>query len=165
MLHQEVQKRKPAVLIGTFSEGVEVARAIQLQLRGTARLRIWTQDMPVLKQAELESLTEILVMADFAILVHSGPEIIIDRNPGHEAARDKTLFEPDLFIRHLGSSRVFIVYDDSFPPRMTGGSIGVTIAFFDESSGEGLVSAVGPACSVVRRRMREAGPAKAVRWR
>ncbi len=167
MRTQEVQKRQLAVLIGACSEGLEIARAITLQLRGAARVGIWTGGAPVLIRSEMDSLTEILATTDFAILVHSWGELLI-RDPGRERRRmpkkrgetpvRNVLFGPEFLMKHLSPSRIFVVYDDAFPPRVTIESISVTVTWFDGFSNEGLVSAVGPVCSMIRQEMRKIGP-------
>ncbi len=145
----------PTLLIAASSETMEVAQAIQLQLRDTIRARIWTGEMPVPSQAERESLMEALATADYAVMVHSGDEMgeLTGRVP-RDLRNGEVLVVPSLFVKHLGICRTFIIYDDAHPPRMIVDWGGPTVMWFDSFCGEGLVAAVESACSRIRRKIR-----------
>jgi predicted nucleotide-binding protein len=66
---------KPTVFVGSSSEGVEIARAIQFQLKDDAHVSIWNEGVFGLSKGTLESLVRNSASFDFAILVLTVPEV------------------------------------------------------------------------------------------
>ena len=60
---------KPTVFIGSSTEGLEVARGIELQLEHDAEVTVWKDGVFGLGKGTLESLFLALNEFDFAILV------------------------------------------------------------------------------------------------
>jgi predicted nucleotide-binding protein len=101
----------PAVFIGSSTEGLDVAREIELQLQRDAVTTIWKDGVFGPTSGFLESLMNVLEQFDFAVMVLSPDDLIESRNQSSSSPRDNVIFELGLFMGRLGRSRVFIVYE------------------------------------------------------
>ncbi len=61
--------RRPSMFIGSSTEGLDVAKALQLALDRTADVELWTQGVFDLSFSYLESLIKEVGRVDFAALV------------------------------------------------------------------------------------------------
>ena len=102
-----------SVFIGSSTEGLEVARAIQFQLRNDAQVTVWDEGVFPLGQSILESIVNLVERFDFAVLVLSPDNLILSREITRLCPRDNVMFELGLFIGRLGRARTFMVYDSS----------------------------------------------------
>src|SRR4051812_1275703 len=89
---------KPYIFIGSSSEGLQVARAIQQNLDRDADVVIWDQGAFQPGDNYLESLQKQMSKADFAVLVLTQDDITISRNQKMASPRDNVLFELGLAI-------------------------------------------------------------------
>jgi predicted nucleotide-binding protein len=105
--------RRPSVFIGSSTEGLAVAEAIQQALDRTADVELWTQGVFDLSYSYLESLLKALDTADFAILVLTPDDVVSSRRSQTPAPRDNVLLELGLFMGRLGRERCFFVYEQS----------------------------------------------------
>jgi len=151
---------QPSIFIGSSSEGLEVARAIQYQLRNDASVTVWNEGIFGLSQNYLQSLIDSLDKFNYAILVFTADDTVISRDETSPATRGNVLFELGLFMGKLGRSRTFVVYDTHKRPNVISDLSGVTFAPYDGSNSdashdgsnsERLLSALGPACFEIRR--------------
>jgi hypothetical protein len=146
---------KPRIFVGSSSEGLRVARAIQIELGGDANVTIWNQGCFSLGEATLESLVNALRAFEFAILVITADDRVVARRKSTPAARDNVLFELGLFMGRLGQSRTFVFYDSSKPAKIISDLQGITFATFDGGDSN-LQSAVGPGCTQIRNQIARA---------
>jgi hypothetical protein len=148
----------PALFVGSSSEGLEVARAIQSQLHRDCEVTIWNEGAFPLGQTTLESLVNALDRFDFAILVLTPDDTILSREIERLAPRDNLLFELGLFMGRLGRSRTFVVAEDSPRMKLPSDLAGVTLAGFDPNRvDKNLVAALGPPCARIRQAIRDLG--------
>ena len=70
---------RPSVFVGSSSEGLAIARAIQAQLERSCEVEIWSQGLFGLMQGNLESLVLALNRFDFAVLVLTTDDLVISR--------------------------------------------------------------------------------------
>lgn len=145
---------KPTVFIGCSTEGLPVGQAIQLHLQATSRVRLWNQGVFGLGQSSLEALIEAVDSSDFAVLVLRSDDEVISRAIASPVCRDNVIFELGLFMGKLGRARTFGVYDSGRPPKVISDLAGITFATFDGRD-QDLISAVGPACSLIQEAMRK----------
>lgn len=66
---------KPSLFIGSSSEGLEIARAIELNLEYDAEVTIWSNGLFGLGMGTLETLVKSLDKFDFAALILT-PEVL-----------------------------------------------------------------------------------------
>jgi predicted nucleotide-binding protein len=139
------------LFVGSSSEGLAVAQAIQSLLDSVSEVNLWTQGVFGLTHGTLESLVAASSGYDFAILVLTPDDLSISRGGTSAAARDNVLFELGLFIGALGRERTFIVYDRTAPPALPSDLAGVTAATFMPHEDGNYMGALGAACTVIQQ--------------
>lgn len=149
---------KPSVFIGSSSEGLEIARAIEFQLKDVGEITTWNEGVFGLGLGTLESLVNALDRFDFAILALTPDDFTVSRDVAASSPRDNVMFELGLFMGRLGRSRTFIVYDVSTKLKIPSDLAGVTTATFDGvRQDKNLIAAVGPVCTLIRNSIRDLG--------
>jgi predicted nucleotide-binding protein len=106
--HQPGTIDRPRVFIGSSTEGLAIAEAIQLGLDSVAECTLWTQATFQLGQATIESVVDASLSFDFAILVLTPDDSTDKRGNIAASPRDNILFELGLFTGTLGRARTFI---------------------------------------------------------
>src|SRR5690349_11927339 len=91
------RRPRPSVFIGSSSEGLKIARAVQANLDDAAETTLWSQGVFGLSEGTLESLVDRSQDFDFAILVLTPDDLIESRTRRAAAPRDNVLFELGLF--------------------------------------------------------------------
>lgn len=155
---------KPSVFVGSSTESLKIAYAIQENLEMDAEVTVWTQGIFELSKFSIESLLDAAEAADFGIFVFSPDDVLIMREQEKAAVRDNVIFELGLFIGRLGRERSFIIL-----PRGSGESLhlptdllGLTPALYEPNrQDENLRAALGPACSKMTKAFGKLGRLKA----
>jgi len=149
---------KPSVFVGSSSEGLEVARAVEFQLQSDAEITIWNEGFFDLGHGYLETLVNSLERFDFAILILTADDLVTSREVTKQAPRDNVMFELGLFMGRLGRSRVFVVNDKAEGVKLPSDLAGVTLASYSGDRTDGnLIAAVSPACTRIRQAIRDLG--------
>src|SRR4051794_27029346 len=147
-----------SLFIGSSAEGLDVARALQLELDRDAEVEIWSQGVFGLSEGSLASLVAAASRFDFAILVLTRDDLTVFRGVEHPAPRDNVLFELGLFMGGLGVNRTFIVFDRTNPSKLPSDLAGVTPATYQPHSTGNLQAALGASASLIRRTLSSLGP-------
>ena len=148
---------RPSLFVGSSSEGLEIARAAEFQLRDVAEITLWNEGFFGLGQSTLEALVNALERFDFAILVVTPDDLVVSRGEESARARDNVMLELGLFMGRLGRARTFVL-SDATRVRLPSDLAGVTVASFDSDRGDGnLIAAVGPATTLMRKTIRDLG--------
>jgi predicted nucleotide-binding protein with TIR-like domain len=145
------------LFVGSSSEGLAVAQAVQGLLDPVAEVNVWTQGVFGLTHGTLESLVAAAGSFDFAVLVLTGDDLSISRGTAKPAARDNVLFELGLFIGALGRDRTYIVYNRSDPPALPSDLAGVSVATYMPHRDDNLKAALGAACTEIEQGIRRLG--------
>jgi hypothetical protein len=145
------------LFVGSSSEGLAVAQAIQGLLDPICEVRLWTQGVFGLTQGTLESLVRAAPSFDFAILVLGADDLSISRGAGRPVARDNVVFELGLFIGSLGRDRTYIVYDRTNTPALPSDLAGVGAATFAPHADGNLKAALGAACTTIQDAIQKLG--------
>ena len=103
---------KPTVFVGSSTEGIEIARAVQYQLQQKAVVEIWDEGLLELGKGTLEGLIQLLPNYDFAILVATPDDAIASRGKKSTSPRDNVLVELGMFVTRLGRHRTFLLRAD-----------------------------------------------------
>ena len=145
---------KPRVFIGSSTESLEIAYAVQENLEQFAEITVWTQGIFNLSKFSLDSLVDQLEESDFGIFIFAPDDISIIRGDEKRSIRDNVVFELGLFIGKLGKERNFIVMprgaEESL--RLPTDLLGLTPALYEPKRKDGNLSAsLGPACSKISR--------------
>jgi hypothetical protein len=143
---------KPALFIGSSTESLDIAYAVQRNLEDVAEVVVWTQGIFALTRSYLESLLDALDDTEFGLFIFGADDIVRVRGTEMPAARDNVVFELGLFIGRLGRNRTFILTqkgsaDFHIPTDLLGVS---TATFQPPSRPDRLQAALGPACHDIR---------------
>ena len=146
---------KPKVFIGSSTEALKIAYAIQENLEYDALCKVWTQGIFQLSGRALDNLLDAVKECDFAVLVFQADDILKIRDHTLKTVRDNVVFELGLFVGGLGKERVFfLIPKESEEIHLPTDLIGVTPGqYVPPDSDEDLLSAIGPFCNRVRRQI------------
>lgn len=140
--------QRPRVFIGSSSEGLRVANAIQSLLHQELIVEVWNQGTIFgLGNATLEDLEAAVLTYGFGVFVFTPDDQLESRGTVRTVARDNVLFEFGLFVGKLTRKRAFIVRSPtvSLPSDLAG----INTAVYDPTA-PNLTAALGPACQRIR---------------
>jgi hypothetical protein len=152
-----MERERPFVFIGSSTEGLRVAEALQELLERVCEVQLWTQGVFGLGEATLESLTRCCREADFAVLILTNDDFVISREQQAFTPRDNVVFELGLFMGALGRERTFFVYDRIAVPKIPTDLAGITAAEYTPPVFGDLPSALGAAASRIKRAVERLG--------
>src|SRR6516165_9226449 len=142
---------KPQVFVGSSSEGLNVAYALQNNLDEAADITVWTQNVFRPSEFILESLLKQLHLADFGVFVFCADDLVRMRGVDSTGARDNVIFEFGLFVGHLGRENSVIVAPKNDSPRLPSDLLGVSVLKYQSDREDGnLDAALSPASSKIR---------------
>jgi hypothetical protein len=150
-------RTRPAVFVGSSTEGSPIAEALQVLLDRECEVELWSQGVFGLTQGNLESLVLALERFDFAVLVLTPDDLLIRRGAHQPVARDNVVFELGLFVGGLGRERTFMLYDRTAAPDLPSDLAGVTAATFEPHSSGNYVAALGAPSTLIKRRVETLG--------
>ncbi|NNB86707.1 TIR domain-containing protein [Corallococcus exiguus] len=153
---------KKKLFIGSSSESLDIANAIQENLDHYAEVTVWTQGVFSLSSSSLASLIAAANKTDFAVFVFAPDDVVKLRRAEMAVARDNVVFELGLFIGTLGPERVYFVVPRDTPNlHLPSDLLGITPAAFELNREDGnLTAALGAACNKIRNQMKTAMPEK-----
>jgi hypothetical protein len=146
-------RARPSLFVGSSTEGLKIAKALQVLLDHACEVTIWSQGVFGLSQGTLESLVLALDEYDFAVLVLTADDLVTSREASSAAPRDNVLFEFGLFMGGLGRNRTFIVYDRTAGLKLPSHLAGVSPATFEPHASGNLQSALGAAATRVEEQV------------
>lgn len=102
---------RPRVFIGSSTEGLDIAKHLQVALEATSSCvaTVWNQNVFEPSSYTMESLVAQAEDSDFAVLVATADDTVSSRGGSRSTARDNVIFELGLFIGALGRARTYIV--------------------------------------------------------
>ena len=148
---------RPSVFIGSSSEGLKIAKALQVLLDHACEVTIWSQGVFGLSLGTLESLVNALDEFDFAVLALTADDLVTSRETSSTAPRDNVLFELGLFMGGLGRNRTFIVYDRTASLKLPTDLAGVSAATFEPHANGNLQSSLGAAATRIEEQFTRLG--------
>jgi hypothetical protein len=149
---------KPALFVGSSSEGLDFARAVRSLLASDAEVTLWNEGFFLVGNTFIESLVSGLSRFDFAAVVLTPDDLIRSRDLTMLSPRDNALFELGLFMGRLGRERTFVVRPHGDGVKIPSDLAGLTTASYDWPRGDGNhKAAVGPACDSIREMIRSLG--------
>lgn len=136
-----------------------MAKALQVNLEGTADVELWTQGVFELSFSYLESLIKEIGKVDFAALILTADDITKSRGRQRSAPRDNVLFELGLFMGKLGRHRCFFVYDekDQSVLKLPSDLLGISAATYTLHASGNLDATMGSVATKIARRIAKAG--------
>ncbi|QJW90497.1 hypothetical protein HNV11_14470 [Spirosoma taeanense] len=148
---------KPSVFIGSSTEGLKIAKTIQLLLDRVCEVTIWSQGVFGLSKGYLEELVYSLEKFDFAILVLTPDDMTISREMESESPRDNVIFELGLFVGGIGRNRTYVVYDRTKKIKIPSDLAGISMANFELHSNGNLESSLGACCTRIENEIEKNG--------
>jgi len=145
----------PSVFIGSSTEGLDVAREVELQLQHDALTTIWKDGVFGLGGGTLETLMNAVDQYDFAVMVLSPDDLTESRNASFASPRDNVIFELGLFMGRLGRTRSFIVHEEHANLKLPSDLAGITISPYRKR--ENLSAALSPTCTPIIKAIRSLG--------
>ncbi len=145
----------PCVFIGSSSEGLDVAREVELQLQHDALTTIWKDGVFGLGSGTLETLMNAVDQFDFAITILSPDDLTESRSASFASPRDNVIFELGLFMGRLGRSRSFIVHEEDANLKLPSDLAGITISPYRKR--DNLSAALSPTCTPIIKAIRSLG--------
>lgn len=151
---------KPTLFIGSSTETLSVAYAIQENLEYDTEPTVWTQGIFALSKSTLGSLLKALDSSDFAVFVFAPDDLAFLRKTEAHIPRDNVVFELGLFMGRLGPDRVYFITprgDEKL--HLPTDLLGITPGNYDPGRSDGnLVAALGPTCNKIRTAILSASP-------
>lgn len=148
---------RPFVFVGSSSEGLPIAKALQSGLAHSTDVTLWTQGIFQPSFGYLESLLKALDQADFAVLALTPDDTTSSRGEERDSPRDNVVFELGLFIGRLGRHRCFFVHERTAPLKIPSDLLGISAATYNARSDGNLLAALGPVCTSIEARVQELG--------
>ena len=145
----------PSVFIGSSTEGLDVAREVELQLQRDAITTIWKDGVFGLGSGTLESLMTVLEQFDFAVMVLSPDDLVESRSQAYASPRDNVIFELGLFMGRLGRGRVFIVHEQDANLKLPSDLAGVAVSPYRRR--DNLSAALSPTSTPIIKAIRALG--------
>jgi Predicted nucleotide-binding protein containing TIR-like domain len=150
---------RPSLFIGSSSEGLPVAYALQAELDQLCEPLVWSQSAFEATGTTIGSLLETAQTSDFAALVLTPDDSVVTRNSPVSVARDNVVFELGLFLGSLGPRRVFIIRPRDLSLTLPSDLAGVTLLDYRyKRTDQNLQAAIGPAASRIRDKIVSEGP-------
>ena len=144
--------RKPALLVASSQESIEIARAVAAHLENDAEVIVWDEEVAEFGKTLLESLAKRIEEFDFAVLVLSADDQVATRGDEWLSPRDNVLFEVGLCMGALGRDRTFLLIQDDSALKLPSDWHGVTFGRFDPiRADENMRAAVRTPCSRFRQ--------------
>lgn len=146
---------RPRVFIGSSTEGLKIANAVQQNLDHDADCTVWTQGVFSVSTFTLDSLINVVRQNDFSIFVFSPDDVTQIRQNQVFAPRDNVIFEAGLFIGRYGKDRNFIIAPRDVPDfHVPTDLLGLTLATYDSARVlKEPEAAVGAACTSIKNAM------------
>ena len=141
---------KPAIFIGSSTEGRPIADALHESLRHDGDVSIWNQGVFGLGASTLESLIRQLDRTDFAVLVFTADDLVTSRGAESATARDNVLFELGLFMGRLGRTSAYAFISDADKLKIPSDLHGINFATFRPRGDGDLRKAVADAAIDIR---------------
>lgn len=149
-------RSQPRVFIGSASEGLSVARAIQANLQSFAEVVVW-EEAAVPMNETLRLVLEAVNSADFAVFVLTPDDQVISRGlPAQAMPRDNVLLEIGLAMGALGRERTFLVAPARTPLKLPSDLSGITLVeYLPVAVPETLVQALEQPTARIQRQIEE----------
>ena len=149
----------PAVFIGSSSESLSIATAIQNSLKcRKVEPRIWSDGVFKCSRTTIADLMLATNQSDFAVLVLAADDITISRGRRKGAPRDNTIFELGLFMGALSPDRTYIVAPSDLAIKIPTDLLGVTLLTYRKARRQSAASAIRPVVRELMSLINQHGP-------
>jgi predicted nucleotide-binding protein len=137
---------RPRVFIGSSTQGLSIAQAIQAGLDDAAECTVWNQGLFRPSQTNIESLVGVSAAFDFALIVMTADDVLIKKGNTSVAPRDNLIFELGLFTGSLWRAKTFLVKSRDEKLELPSDLDGVTREEYGRRADGNLIAALAPVC-------------------
>ena len=145
-------KKLPRVFIGSSTEALDTAYALQTCLEFDSEPKVWTQGIFQSSSFTLKDLVISLQNFDFAVFIFQPDDVVTMRDQSMQAVRDNVVFELGLFMGRLGIEKCFILKARGEPRlHLPTDLMGLQpLEFNADRSDKNVLAALGPAAHSLR---------------
>lgn len=149
---------RPVLFIGSSSESLSIARAIQSCLQyDDFIVKVWTDQVFGASRFPIEDLEVEIINSDFAALVLSPDDKLISRAYEHLAPRDNVVFELGMCMGALTRYRTFLVSPRGMAVKTPTDLEGLNHLNYVPCKDDELATYIAPLCSELRRIIKKLG--------
>ena len=131
---------KPTIFVGSSTEGLPAAQAIQRHLEGATEVTVWSDNIFAPSTGLLDTLLKCIERFDFAIFIFTADDIVESRATTIMAPRDNVIFELGMCFGRLGPRRTFAVCQAKVGMKIPSDLAGISIPHFDPGGASGDLS-------------------------
>jgi predicted nucleotide-binding protein len=156
-LQSDRKNMRPRIFVGSSTERLEIAYAVQENLDHDAQVTVWTQGIFKLSTTSLDSLIAALDKFDFAIFIFHPDDSTQMRNRTFDTVRDNLIFELGLFIGRFGKDKVFFLIPRTIEKlHLPTDLLGITPGTYDNLREDGnLLASLAPFCNQIRTTLKD----------
>jgi predicted nucleotide-binding protein len=143
------------IFIGSSSEGLDIAKAIQVNLDRIAEVTVWSDNVFQLSASNYDSLERVLDNSDWGIFILTPDDVVRSRSKQKASPRDNVIFELGLFAGRLGLSKTFIVHSREMDLKIPSDLLGIITATYERHKSENLIASVGAVCTQINMKIEE----------
>lgn len=135
--------RRPRLLMGSSTEGLDLARQLRDLLRPDVEVQLWSEGFFMPGDYTLEALTERSRAFDGGLILGTADDRLSYRGVDVESMRDNLLLEFGLFVAIFGRKRAILALEGLGTTKMPSDLFGLTCVGFERTSAlsEGLTDA------------------------
>lgn len=146
---------RPLLFIGSSTEALEIAQALELELEGICHVERWDRDVFEPGGYSLDSLRDVAMRVDYAVLIASPDDQVESRGATSFAPRDNVLLEFGMFVGVLGRTRAFLLATDEL--RLPSDVFGLTRLQYSKPHDGNIRRALNAAAFHLTNQMRRGG--------
>lgn len=149
----------PCLFVGSSSEGIEVARRLQLELEahGICQVTRWDQGVFRASRYPIPDMVRAAARADFAVLVATPDDLTESRGVSNSTVRDNVIFEAGLFVGAIGLERTYVLPTAGHRQKLPSDLAGLTLLPFTQRQDGNIQAALNAAVLLVQDRVSELG--------
>ena len=149
---------KPSLFIGSSTPGLEFASAIRYWLEADVEVTVWNDGAFSLGTTLIEGLISAVQRYDFAALVLTPDDLLLQGDIQTMGPRDNVIFELGLFMGRLGRDRTFMVRPANADLKIPTDLAGILSATYQwPRTDHNYRSAVASACERIKEQIRNLG--------
>jgi hypothetical protein len=147
--------RRPRIFIGSSTPGLKYANALQAGLGDKCEVTPWKHGVFRPGKSTLDSLVKQASRVDFAALILTPDDLLVQAGEPVPMARDNVLFEAGLFMGTLGPTRTFLVCSRDQSVKLPTDLDGLTKAQWGDRSDENWEAALNEVSYEILQAMKE----------
>ena len=128
-----ISERVPKILVGSSTEGLDIARAFKAALEPGVEVTLWADDFFTPGEYTLETLESRSRVFDGGLIVGTLDDKVLSRGTEFESIRDNLLLEFGIFVAVFGRRKAILAMEGLGSSKMPSDLFGLTCVGFDRS--------------------------------